>query len=259
MGCCSSACRRSRRCSIQPGRWSTPAATGCRRGRDRRRAALGLRFLGSSAPKILPSGSARVSHRGLDTQRLLQIAGAIGLLILGKYLDRWFTRKPKLISYIGHVSAFTLRTDPPKPVYTHAIVVINVGRLHATNVRIGHAVLPENYQVIPTSASHRLEGTAGGPGTRFRGRGLNLLLDLRTHSVGDRSLKHCGSLGGTESVSRLDLDVGVELQKLVDNTRVGNLPLMLINCALRTRRPLMRKYPLPCQIEERRGRAFPHV
>src|SRR2546425_8413216 len=92
-------------------------------------------------PKILPSESARVNHRGLDTQRLLQIAGAIGLLIVGKYLDRWFTRKPKLISYIGHVSAFTLRTDPPKAVYTHAIVVINVGRLHATNVRIGRAVL----------------------------------------------------------------------------------------------------------------------
>jgi hypothetical protein len=111
----------------------------------------------------LRSESARVNHRGLDTQRLLQIAGAIGLLIVGKYLDRWFTRKPKLISYIGHVSAFTLRTDPPKAVYTHAVVVINVGRLHATNVRIGHAVLPENYQVIPTSVSHRLEGTAGGP------------------------------------------------------------------------------------------------
>ena len=77
--------------------------------------------------KILPSESARVNHRGLDTQRLLQIAAAIALLIVGKYLDRWFTRKPKLISYIGH------------------------------------AVLPENYQVIPTSVSHRLEGAAGGP------------------------------------------------------------------------------------------------
>ena len=89
----------------------------------------------------------------MDLQLLLKIAGAIGLLVLGKYFDRWFTKRAKLLSYVGHLSAFQVRTEPPLRVHTHAIVVVNVGRLEATNVRLGHLVLPENYQVIPGLSS----------------------------------------------------------------------------------------------------------
>jgi len=71
-------------------------------------------------------------------------------LVLGKYLDEWIAKKSKLISYLGHVSAFTLRDDKKTSVYTHSVVVRNVGRAATNNVRLGHHILPENYQINPS-------------------------------------------------------------------------------------------------------------
>ena len=85
----------------------------------------------------------------------------MGTLVLGKYLDRWLTKRPKLISYLGHASAFTLRGDNPATVHTHAIVVRNAGRVAATAVRIGHNILPDNYQLYP-SVPHTVERVEGG-------------------------------------------------------------------------------------------------
>lgn len=78
-----------------------------------------------------------------------KICIAIVSLIIGKYLDRIFKLKPKLISYYGHVSAFKLRSQNNLEVYTHSVVVINNGNDTATNVKVGHNFLPNDYVIFP--------------------------------------------------------------------------------------------------------------
>lgn len=84
-------------------------------------------------------------------------------LVFGKFLDSWLLKKPKLISYLLHVSTFTLHDEKNSVVHTHAVVIRNTGRLSATNVRIGHHYLPENYQLLPPVA-HTVEKTSTGGG-----------------------------------------------------------------------------------------------
>jgi hypothetical protein len=86
---------------------------------------------------------------------VIKIVVPAGTLVLGRFLDRWLTKKPRLISYLGHVSSFTLRNQSQTLVFTHAIVVRNAGREAANNVRIGHSVLPD-YQLSP-SVYHTVE------------------------------------------------------------------------------------------------------
>ena len=64
-------------------------------------------------------------------------------------MDRWLTKKPNLVSYLGHASSFSVRGPNPGVVHAHAIVVANTGREAASNVRIGHHVMPEHYQLNP--------------------------------------------------------------------------------------------------------------
>ena len=97
----------------------------------------------------------------LDSDLAVKITVPLATLLLGKYLDRWLTKRPRLISYLGHASAFTLRSQPPTTIHTHAIVVRNAGRVAATNVRIGHNVLPDNFQLYP-AVPYTVERTAGG-------------------------------------------------------------------------------------------------
>lgn len=92
---------------------------------------------------------------------IIKIVVPLGTLVLGKYLDRWFTKRPKLIVWLGHSSAFNVRSQPPINVHTHAIVVRNAGRETANEVRIGHKVLPPNYQLFP-AVPHTIERTEGG-------------------------------------------------------------------------------------------------
>lgn len=88
---------------------------------------------------------------------VIKIIVPLGTLVLGKYLDRWFSKRPKLISYLGHTSAFAVRSNPPCTVHTHSIVVRNAGRETAHNVRIGHNILPDNYLLYP-AVPHTVEG-----------------------------------------------------------------------------------------------------
>jgi len=83
-----------------------------------------------------------------DWDLVIKITVPLTTLVAGKYLDR-LERRPKLICYFGHSAAFTIRGDRPATVHTHALVVQNAGRMAATNVRIGHLQLPENYQIYP--------------------------------------------------------------------------------------------------------------
>jgi hypothetical protein len=86
----------------------------------------------------------------VDWDIVIKIIVPLGTLVLGKYLDRWLSKRPKLISYLGHSSAFIVRSTPPVNVHTHAIVVRNAGRATANQVRIGHYILPDNIQLYPS-------------------------------------------------------------------------------------------------------------
>jgi hypothetical protein len=97
----------------------------------------------------------------LDPDIAVKITVPLTTLVLGKYLDRWLTKRPRLISYLGHASAFTLRSQTSTIIHTHAIVVRNAGRVAATNVRIGHNVLPDNFQLYP-AVPHTVEHAVGG-------------------------------------------------------------------------------------------------
>jgi hypothetical protein len=92
---------------------------------------------------------------------VIKIVIPLGTLILGKYLDRWLSKRPKLIVYLGHSSAFNVRSQEPFTVHTHAIVVRNTGRETANQVRVGHNVLPDNYQLYP-AVPYTVECTQGG-------------------------------------------------------------------------------------------------
>lgn len=96
----------------------------------------------------------------VDWDLTLKITIPLLTLILGKYLDRFLTKRPKLITYVGHISEFKVRGEVPMVVRTHGIVIRNAGRETANNVRVGHLYLPDNYRLNP-SIPHTVEGTEG--------------------------------------------------------------------------------------------------
>jgi hypothetical protein len=90
------------------------------------------------------------------------IVAPIIALFVGVWINRRFESRPILISFFGHVAAF--RTTPPSgqpiDVHTHAVVLRNIGRRSATNVRLRHNVLPDF--VIWPDVQHRVEDLSGG-------------------------------------------------------------------------------------------------
>ena len=85
-----------------------------------------------------------------DWHLVVQIGVPVGTLFLGAWVNRWFEKRPRLISYFGHVAAFqhTLPDGTKAAIYTHAVVLHNTGKKSATNVRLRHAALP-SFQVFP--------------------------------------------------------------------------------------------------------------
>lgn len=72
--------------------------------------------------------------------------------------QRFFDRRPRLITYYGHTSIHRVAGSPGTPggiVHTHSVVVRNVGRASAHNVRISHAIDPTNIDVQPAIAYRR--------------------------------------------------------------------------------------------------------
>lgn len=80
---------------------------------------------------------------------VVQIATPFLTLFLGAFLNRLIERKPKIVSYIGHASAFQLNDQNRTRIHTHSVVVSNSGSKTAKNVRLGHFVLPEHFQITP--------------------------------------------------------------------------------------------------------------
>ncbi len=82
------------------------------------------------------------------------IATVVGA-IAGAVIAR-IEKRARLITYYGHTSAFLLPPakdhppgQPPPSVHTHSVVIRNVGRKTATNVRVSHYFLPEAFTLFP--------------------------------------------------------------------------------------------------------------
>ncbi len=95
----------------------------------------------------------------IDWDLTSRVAVPFGTLVLGKYLEKWMNRGPKLISFLGHISTFQMG-DPPIAVYTHHIFVRNAGKASANNVRLGHQVLTD-YKIFPPT-DHSIYKVKGG-------------------------------------------------------------------------------------------------
>ena len=92
------------------------------------------------------------------------IAAPIVALFIGAALDRFLREKEKLIAHLGHISSFRVEPNQegaqPYSVNTHSVVVRNTGRQTATNVRIGHNILP-NVSIYP-DVNHEIRDLPGG-------------------------------------------------------------------------------------------------
>lgn len=86
------------------------------------------------------------------------VAGG-ALTLLAKHL---LERKPRVITYYGSVSTHQVSppNQPPFRVFTHEVVVRNVGKRPATDVRLMHAVLPDHHVTPPVP--YTIDNTPGG-------------------------------------------------------------------------------------------------
>lgn len=93
----------------------------------------------------------------VDWQILATIAAPIIALIVGVWIARRFESRPKLLTHWGHVSSFnyTREDGTIATVNTHSVVLRNVGRRAATNVRMSHHYLP-SFKVWP-AVQYRVE------------------------------------------------------------------------------------------------------
>ena len=79
------------------------------------------------------------------------IAAPLIALFVGAGLNRIIERRPRLVTYLGHVSAHRIDRDGGTPfdIFTHSVVLKNAGRSSAHNVRLTHAILP-TFDVHPS-------------------------------------------------------------------------------------------------------------
>ncbi len=132
-----------------------------------------------------------------DWTTFATIAGPVLALFLGAALNHWLERRPRVIAYFTHATAFTIpsaagappsqqpqattapapqgggqpptttppaqgaTTQSPMVVHTHGIVIRNVGRRSANDVRVRHHVLPVNFTVSPV-VTHLVQDQPGG-------------------------------------------------------------------------------------------------
>ena len=85
----------------------------------------------------------------IDWNVVATIASPIIALFVGAALNHAIECRPKVVSYLGHVSGIRLsRGEQPMQVNTHSVVFRNSGRKTANNIRLGHNELPD-FQVFP--------------------------------------------------------------------------------------------------------------
>jgi hypothetical protein len=96
-----------------------------------------------------------------DIETIAKLASPIITLLLGAIVRHYTERRAKVISYLGHVSSFTLQNDQRTPVFTHSVIVRNAGKKAAQNVRLGHNILPRNMTILP-KVQYRIEESPEG-------------------------------------------------------------------------------------------------
>jgi hypothetical protein len=98
----------------------------------------------------------------IDWLVVATLAGPVLGVLIGLAISRGIEARERLVAYYGHVSSFRVNVDPePFWVHTHNVVVRNSGRRAANNVRLGHAVLPQNYNILPDKQHDILELPGG--------------------------------------------------------------------------------------------------
>jgi hypothetical protein len=98
----------------------------------------------------------------VDPDLIAKIAGPTLSLAAGAVLKNYTEARSRVVSFIGHVSAFTLQDEQHTVVHTHSVVVRNAGRRAARNVRLTHGVLPLNVTIYPpvqNSIEHNSDGS----------------------------------------------------------------------------------------------------
>ena len=84
----------------------------------------------------------------IDWIVVAQIGGPILAATVGAFAHWWLTRGPRLIVYFGHTSVFTLRSSDENPlpittIHTHTLIIRNMGRSAANNVRMSENVVAD--------------------------------------------------------------------------------------------------------------------
>lgn len=98
----------------------------------------------------------------IDWMIVATIAGPVIALFVGAALTRILERRPRIVAYFSHTSAFRIAAaNPPLYIHTHAIVIKNTGQQPATDIRVRHNVLPPNPQLFPDVA-FTVEDLPGG-------------------------------------------------------------------------------------------------
>ncbi len=98
----------------------------------------------------------------VDWSIVATIAAPLITLVAGALLNRAIENRPRLLTYLGHVSAhrLTQADGTPYDVFTHSVVLRNSGRRPANNVRLSHGVLP-NFNVYP-DVEYTVRDLSGG-------------------------------------------------------------------------------------------------
>ncbi|KPG98387.1 hypothetical protein AEQ67_13630 [Pseudomonas sp. RIT-PI-q] len=98
----------------------------------------------------------------VDWNLVSSIGVPVACLFLGAWVTRRFEKRPEIVSYYGHASSFSVpsATGSGLIINTHAVVLRNVGKRSASNVRMTHATLP-SVTVFPHTP-YRTEELPGG-------------------------------------------------------------------------------------------------
>ncbi len=99
---------------------------------------------------------------GINWPVIATIAAPIIALFIGVALDRFIEQKPKLIAYFTHTSAFNVPGANPVTIHTHGIVIKNIGKRPATDIRVRHHFLPTPFTVFPPIEHQVQNFPAGG-------------------------------------------------------------------------------------------------
>ena len=98
----------------------------------------------------------------MDWNLVSTIAVPFLCLFFGAFVNRKLERRPVIVSFFGHASSFSIKSDEGNVlgVNTHTVVIRNVGKRSAVNLRMTHAILP-NINVFPQIPYHS-ESLPGG-------------------------------------------------------------------------------------------------